>query len=176
MPRVLTDDEIADLLAENKPLPANWQSRLAAREKSGSAFTHRELDVDGAGGRKYRIVIRGNTINPLDFSLILMFRDTDGSDYRLVRFNGRHPSQHTNKWEKARKLDNASFKNRFHIHTATERHQLDGFDIDGYAETTDRYDSFESALREFVRSNGLSIPESAGEGAGLFGQREEDRP
>lgn len=175
MPRVLTEDEIASLLAEPKPLPANWAARLSTRAKSSAAFGHRELDVDGTSGGRYRLVIRTNRINPLDFSLILLFRDTDGSEYRLVRFNGRHPSQHTNKLEKAAKLDNASFRNRFHIHTATERYQLEGFDIDGYAEPTDRYDSFESALREFVRSNGLLAPDAAEWEPGLFEQGEEGR-
>jgi len=177
MPRVLTDNEIAELLAEAKPLPANWGSRLTVRAKADSTFTHRELDVAGAAGRKYRIVIRGNTLNPLDFSLILVFRDQDGSDYRLVRFNGRHPSQHTNKWEKSRKLPNATFRNRFHIHRATERYQLEGYDIEGYAEATDLYDSFETALREFVRSNGLGVPEGTNddEGLGLFERGREDR-
>lgn len=159
MPRVLTTTEIADLLAEAKPLPATWQSRLAVRAKSDSTFTHRELDVAGTAGRTFRIIIRGNTLNLLDFSLILVFRDEDGSDYRLTRFNGRHPSQHSIKWEKARNLPNAAFRNRFHIHMATERYQLEGYDIDGYAEVTPLYDSFETALEKFVRSNGLSVPE-----------------
>jgi hypothetical protein len=101
MLRVLIDSEIAELLAERKELPANWMSRLAVRAKSDSTFTHRELDIKGESGRQFRLILRGNTLNPLDFSLVLVFRDADGSDYRLARFNGRHPSQHTNKWEKA---------------------------------------------------------------------------
>lgn len=177
MSRVLTEKEIAELLAEAKPLPANWRSRLSVRQKADRSFTHREFDVQGSRERKFRIIIRGNSLNPSDFSLILVFRDTDGSDYRLVRFNGRHPSQHTNKWEKTRNLTNSTFRNRFHIHMATERYQLDGYEIDGYAEVTDRYDSQESAIQLFVRSNGLEVAEDEreDEGSTLFEQREEDQ-
>lgn len=178
MHRVLTDTEITLLLAERKPLPDNWQKRLCPRAKSDGSYTQCELDLNGSNGRKYRVIIRGSTINPLDFSLILVFRDEDGSDYRLVRFNGRHPSRHTNKWEKARKLPNAVFHGRFHIHMATERYQLEGYEIDGYAEVTDRFDSFESALHAFVRSNGLILPMKDREEVvpGLFDSREEDHP
>lgn len=93
----------------------------------------------------------------------------------LAKTHGRHPSQHSNKWEKARNLPNAAFRNRFHIHMATERYQLEGFDIDGYAEVTPLYDSFETALEKFVRSNGLSVPEVEQKDAGpnLFKQGKE---
>ncbi|MBL8878808.1 MAG: hypothetical protein JNG88_06765 [Phycisphaerales bacterium] len=176
MPRVLTDSEIAGLLSERKQLPANWTSRLAVRPKSDSTFTHREFDLNSEKGRTFRLILRGNTLNPLDFSLVLVFRDEDGTDYRLVRFNGRHPSQHTNKWEKARNLPNAYFRNQFHVHTATERYQVEGFEIDGYAEVTDRYDSFDSALDAFVRSNGLFVPEPKESSPGLFDQPADGKP
>lgn len=177
MARVLTDTEIAELLAEAKPLPTNWQSRLAVRPKANKSFTHRELDAQGSEGRKFRVIIRGNSVNIMDFSLILVFCDADGSVYRLVRFNGRHSSQHTNKWEKARNLPNSTFRNRFHIHMATERYQLAGYEIDGYAEVTDRYDSLGSAVQLFVRSNGLEVVEDDREknGSSLFEQQEEDQ-
>ena len=160
MSRVLLDTEIAALLAESKPLPANWSSRLTLREKGGQMHRQREIEIEGDGGHRFRVVVRQNVLNQLDFSVILVFADADGTDYRLVRFNGRHPSQHTNKWEKRKGLSNWSFRNRFHIHKATERYQVDGLEIDGYAEVTDRYDSFESALSEFVNENGIETPGS----------------
>jgi hypothetical protein len=172
MTRVLTDSEINGLLAEGKPLPPKWTTRLSMRQKADEAYTHRELVVRGSAGHEFRIVLRGSTHNPLDFSLILLFVDPDGSEYRLTRFNGRHPSQHTNKWEKSRRLSNSGFRNRFHIHRATERYQLEGFEIDGYAEVTDRYDSYDAALDAFVRSNGFVLP-PADETQGLFDPRKE---
>jgi len=158
--RVLTDSEIAALLAERKPLPVTWAARLALRDKGGQMHRQRELEVQGDGGHKFRVVVRQNVLNQLDFSIILMFLDEDRTGYRLVRFNGRHPSQHTNKWEKQRGLSNWAFRNRFHIHQATERYQVDGLEIDGYAEVTGRYDSFDSALAEFVTGNGIEAPGS----------------
>jgi hypothetical protein len=35
---------------------------------------------------------------------------------------------------------------------------LDGLEIDGYAEVTEHYDSFDSAQTEFVSSNGIEAP------------------
>lgn len=158
MSRVLTDAEIAAFLAERKPLPANWASRLAVRAKGGQMHKQRELEVSGDDGHRFRVVLRQNILNQLDFSLILTFVDADGTEYRLVRFNGRHSSRHTNKWEKRNGLNNQSFRSRFHIHQATERYQVDGLEIDGYAEATECYDSYESALTEFVTRNGIEAP------------------
>ena len=44
----LTDSEIGSLLTEQKPLPADYQSRLQLRAKTG--HKERELDITGAGG------------------------------------------------------------------------------------------------------------------------------
>jgi hypothetical protein len=133
MTRLLTDQEIAELLAERKPLPQNWQVRLRVREKANSAHKERQMDLASENENRFRIILRQSVHNPLDFSLILGFVDDDGNSYNLVRFNGRHPSQHTNRWEKARGKPNASFRNRFHMHKATERYQVEGLPIDGYA-------------------------------------------
>ena len=93
----------------------------------------------------------------MDFSIILTFRDNVGEEFNLCRYNGRHPSQHTNKLEKAEGLPNCWFRNVFHIHRATQRYQENYFAIDGYAEVTDNYSSFDTALHVFVRSNGFSV-------------------
>jgi hypothetical protein len=156
--RVLSDMEIETLLAERKALPDNWDSRLALRDKARQMHRQREFELRGDNGNDFRIVLRQNLLNQLDFSIILTFVDKDRTEYRLVRFNGRHPSQHTNKFEKRKGLSNFAFRNRFHIHRATERYQMEGLEIDGYAEVTDRYDSFDSALTTFVTSNGIVAP------------------
>jgi hypothetical protein len=79
-------------------------------------------------------------------------------------------------YEKARTHPNAFFRNRFHIHRATERYQVEGYEIDGYAEATDCYDSLESALNIFVRTNGLSVPPATTSAPGLFDQITDDKP
>lgn len=119
----------------------------------------RDLQVKGMNGNAFRIVMRQSTINALDFSIILVFEDRDGTQFRLCRYNGRHPSAHTNKLEKREGRANATFRNAFHIHMATERYQQQGYDIDGYAEVTKVYSSFDSALEQFLTTNGFLRPE-----------------
>jgi len=160
MPRVLTDPEIAELLGEAKALPKNWQSRIKPKPKARYQFDERQLDLTTEPGHEFRIVIRRNRQNPLDFSIILMFIDTDG-EYRLTRYNGRHSSSHTNHWEDRRGLANASFGRHFHIHRATERYQVESLAIDGYAEVTDDYSDFDTALEAFLTGCGFSGHERA---------------
>lgn len=156
--RIISDTEIAALLAERKPLPSNWQSRLKPRPKADMKFTHRECTVTGDNGNHFRIILRQNLLNVLDFSIILTWVDADGWEYRLIRFNGKHPSQHTNKWEHYRNaMGTNRFRNTFHVHQATERYQLDGYEIDGFAVVTTEYGSFDTALDLFVRRNGIAI-------------------
>jgi len=158
MARILTDEEIAELLQEPKQLGRNWETRLRPRPKSNFKFTQRDCEIEGKNGHMFRIIIRHNMINPLDFSIILIFRDEDGTEFNLCRYNGKHPSQHTNKLEKSKGLADSSFRNAFHIHMATQRYQEEGLNIDGYAEATNEYSSFDTALRTFVRTNGFSAP------------------
>ena len=158
MARTLTDHEIDNLVAESKPLNKGWTKRLRPRTKSNRQHTERDMEVEGEAENKFRIIIRKNAINLLDFSIILTFKDKDGSEFVLRRYNGKHPSQHTNRLEKARGEPNSSFRNTFHVHKATQRYQEEGLPIDGYAEETTEYASFDTALQAFVRSNGIVLP------------------
>ena len=149
MSRILQDEEIKDLITEEKILPSNWQTRSRARPKTNYTYSERDLGLRSVSDRNFRVVLRTNQINLLDFSIILMFEDIDQSEYRLMRCNGLHPSRHTNKWEKERGLPNSWFDPTFHIHQATERYQLAGYAIDGYAEPTEEYSSYDTALAVF---------------------------
>lgn len=155
MKRVLNDAEIEALISERKPLPQGWESRLEPRTKSDTRFSQRDWETKSENGNIFRVVLRQNNINPLDFSIILIFKDKDGNEFRLCRYNGKHPSQHTNKWEKNRDMPNSSFRNKFHIHKATQRYQEEGFEIDSYAEASSEYSSFEAAIRTFLQKNGF---------------------
>jgi hypothetical protein len=157
MPRIISQAEIERLLAEPKKLPRNWEARLKPTYRDDSVQGRRTFKFDGDNGTKFCINVRDNQRILLDFSIILQFIDSDKCGYILTRFNGKHPSEHTNKYERKHALDNAKFRNRFHVHYATERYQTEGFPIDGYAETTNRYYSFDSALRVFVNTNGFYI-------------------
>ena len=89
-----------------------------------------------------------------------MFEDADGSEYRLIRYNGKHSSRHTNRWEKDRGRAGWRIGPAFHIHRATERYQRDGYRIDGYAEVTADYTDFGSALDAFIDACGFRRPDS----------------
>ena len=132
-----TDPEIATFLQERKILPTDWQAR--ARMASKLCHKEQQLDVDGADGSKFRLILRQSTVNLLDYSAILavLFPRTYHV-FRLRRHNGRS-HQHTNR------LEGRSFYD-FHIHMATERYQENGLREDAYAEPTDRYTTFEEAL------------------------------
>lgn len=121
----LTDREIADLLNERKSLPDDYRSRIQVRPKRG--HKERELDIVGEDGSEFRLIIRQSTINSLDFSVIVAFRDPGSTQLlRLKRYNGKS-HEHSNRLE-----GGAPFYD-FHIHTATERYQLES----GLREETD---------------------------------------
>lgn len=150
MPRILTEQEIEDLVREGKPLPSNWQTRLRPLQKRHYQYEERELPVQSGSGRQFRVIARRNRQNQLDFSIILLLEDDDGTEYRLIRYNGKHASRHTNRWEKDRGHTGWRIGQGFHIHRATERYQRDGYIIDGYAEATNGYTDFGSALDAFL--------------------------
>lgn len=158
--RILKDAEIAKLISEEKTLPDNWQSQFQLRDKSNFQHQERSIEVKGANGNSFRVILRRNKINIFDFSIILMFQDKDSKEYRLVRYNGKHPSEHTNKCEKEMGEKDCKFGPTFHIHRATERYQEAGYPIDGFAEVTTKYSDFHSALNCFLKHNNFKKPES----------------
>ena len=158
MSRTLDDVEIRALLAEPKTLPENWKARLKLRPKAEFKYDQRDLRIKGANGNIFKIVLRQNTVNRLDFSVILMFIDKDGSEFRLCRFNG-NSHKHTNKLEKSLGRRDVSFSSQFHLHMATERYQQYGFEIDGYAEVTSSFSSFDQALDKFIEEYAFVFPE-----------------
>jgi hypothetical protein len=149
MPSQLSDSDITVLLAEPKPLPGDYQSRLQLRPKSG--HKERELDLAGAAGSDFQLIVRQSLFNPLDFSVILGHL-MPGSNvlFRLRRYNGRS-HQHTNRIEGNTFYD-------FHIHTATERYQAAGYEEDHYAETTDRFADLGGAIRCMLQDCAFDVP------------------
>ncbi len=156
---ILRDKEIQALLNEAKVLPDNWQNQLQLRDKNNFQHQERSIEVKGISGNDFRIIIRRNKINIFDFSIILTYLDKDGKEYRLLRYNGKHPSEHTNKLEEEQGQQNSKFGPAFHIHKATERYQEAGYAIDGYAETVVAYQDFGSALDCFLKDNNFTKPD-----------------
>ncbi|WHZ28147.1 MAG: hypothetical protein OJF51_002945 [Nitrospira sp.] len=52
----LNDAEISRLLAERKPLPPDYRERIQTKPKRG--HKERELDVKGADGSEFRLILR----------------------------------------------------------------------------------------------------------------------
>ena len=159
MSRILSDIEIQQLLAEPKPLAPNWGNRLRLVPKAQEAFAQRALSLQLSNGHEFSLVLRSNRLSPLDFSVILVFRDTDGSEYVLRRHNGAHPSRHTNEYEKRLNLPNAELPICFHRHLATERYQKVGLKIDGYAEQANDYGDIRTAQDAMIRDAGFVLPQ-----------------
>ena len=143
-----SDQAIAALLQERKPLPGDWRNRARLKPKRG--HSEQQLDLIGDANSEFRIILRRSGINRLDFSVILAVRVPGSSQwFRLLRCNGRH--EHTNRIESVTFYD-------FHIHVATERYQDFGTREDTYAEPTDRYDDFDGALRCLIDEANFSEP------------------
>ena len=134
-----TDDEIASLVEERKPLPTNWITQFQRHAKRG--HDEREIVVSGEEGDEFHVILRKSQLNPLDFSIILGVRIPQSNRiFRLRRYNGKS-HEHTNTIEKRAGEDGQTFYD-FHIHYATERYQTIGNREpreDSYAEVTDRY-------------------------------------
>ena len=132
-----TDQAIQSLVQERKPLPVDWRRRTRMVPKRGHQERH--LDVTGDGGSEFRVILRQNTINVLDFSVILALLVPQSNQvFRLRRYNGKS-HEHTNY------IEGQSFYD-FHSHFATERYQEIGAREDAYAEPTDRYGTFPRRL------------------------------
>ena len=134
----LTDAQIQRLISE----PKTPSGLLCFRNKGH----HREAQVDATGvtGTRFRVIVRENWVNPLDFSAILAC-NLPGSNrpFHLRRYNGRR-HEHTNELEGTKSYD-------FHIHLATERYQLAGLDAEKYAEPTDAYADLAGAIAKLSR-------------------------
>jgi len=156
-----TDSEIQQLLAERKLLPDEYRKKLKPREKRG----HREaeLSIAGAASVEFRLIARQNSLNVLDFSLILAVCPAGSNQlFRLRRHNGKS-HEHTNQIEANTFYD-------FHIHMATERYQELGMREDAYAEATDRFGDFDSALHCLMEDCGFATPPDPN--LRLFGEEE----
>lgn len=154
-----SDSEIAALIAERKALPQDWRARVQLRSKRG--HKERDLDIEGGGSSEFRVILRQNRINTLDFSVILGVRVPDSNlIFRLLRYNGRS-HEHTNHIEGDTFYD-------FHIHRATERYQEAGWREDAFGEVTDRYEDLQGALRCLIEDAAVDGPPK--DQGNLFGE------
>lgn len=88
MSTLLTDAEIAALISEPKQLESDFRSKLQLRPKQG--HKERELDITGATGSEFRLILRQSLFNILDFSAILAYSGKSSSQvFRLRRTTAR---------------------------------------------------------------------------------------
>ena len=158
MPVRLTDDEVARLIAERKPLPADYQAKMQVRPKRG--HKERELGAVGTNGGEFRVILRQSSHNPFDFSAILAYLVPGTNQlFRLRRYNGKS-HEHSNPIEKESFYD-------FHVHEATERYQEIEKREDTYATASDRFSDLTSAVACMVADCAFELP--AGPQQALFG-------
>lgn len=146
---IFSDQDIQRLIKEKKPLPKDYKVKIQVRPKRG--HKERELDIEGEDGNDFRLILRQSTINPLDFSIILIYRPPQSNIlFRLRRYNGKS-HEHTNPIEGGMFYD-------YQIHQATERYQKMGAREDTYAEPTNRFPDFYQAISCIIDDCGLEIP------------------
>ena len=146
----LTDNEIATLITESKPLPEDYAVRIQAKPKRG--HKERELDLTGTNGGEFRLVLRQSLLNSLDFSIILAYQIPKTNQmFRLRRYNGKS-HEHTNA------LEDQTFYD-FHIHTATQRYQETGMREDSFAEPTSQFGDFQGAIHCMLKDCGFIVPQ-----------------
>ena len=146
---LLTDKEIESMVNEQKSAPPDLMSMGQFKPKRRHKEKH--VNVLGASQNAFRIILRQNEINRLDFSIILAVRLPQSNKFfRLRRYNGKS-HEHTNHIEKETFFDH-------HIHFATERYQNSGAREDAYAERTSRYKDIYGALECLITDAHLVIP------------------
>lgn len=147
---VLSDLEIARLIAERKPLPYGLNNPTLV-----SANRHMRADfaVVADSGEEFKVHLRQSEEDGLDFSAILRYRSRiSGTWIILRRYNGKS-HEHSNALdEKVRFFD-------YHIHTATERYQRARMNPESYAEVTNRYVDMHGAIECLINDCGFYEPE-----------------
>ncbi len=138
---ILDDQQISTLIQEEKILQSK-NLKIMSQLKDKKGHREKEIILPRKDGSFFKIILRMNNFNVLDFSIILGYIPKGKTLFRLKRFNGKS-HEHTNK------IEGNSFYN-FHIHFATERYQINGFDEDAYAEETNLYSDVHSALGCFT--------------------------
>lgn len=141
-----SEEEIEQFISEpKKPL----SSKPKFRFKPKGAHEEKDIDLMGENGNKFRLMLRQNKINSLDFSVILAFCPPGTTkEFRVCRYNGKH--QHTNDIEKN------SFDD-YHIHKATARYQEMGAKEEKYAEVSDRYSDLDGALKCIMKDCAINL-------------------
>ena len=138
MEPIFSDQEIAALIRERKVLSNNKRNKFRKRMNRGS--NEYLLNITGEEGNKFRVIVRMSVSDELNFSVVLGVKVPPPKKFfRLRRYNGGN-HEHINPIEN-------EMVTGFHIHTATERYQVNSVREEDYAEPTERYADVNGALK-----------------------------
>jgi len=148
---VLSDVEIAAMLAESKP-EVDPRALLQAFVNRTPKFGHRRhaFDVKGASGTRFQLSLRQSVHDPYDFSVVLSVIRREGT-VNLRRHNG---SSHAH----LNPIEGDRFRGVFHVHEATERYQQRGNDAEHFARETDEFADLATALTAMLRASSFREP------------------
>ncbi len=119
--------------------------------KSKKGHKGSDITIPRSDGSAFKIILRQNSKDPLDFSAILAFMpEKKKQDFKLRRYNGKH--LHGNRLHKNKFYD-------FHIHTASEEYQRAGLKEESFAEVTNRYSNLAEAFTCLVKDCKVILPE-----------------
>lgn len=134
----LSDDELDGFRSAPKQVTnpkARWLVKSGRHRQKNFAATSED-------GSTYRIYLRENLEDNLDFSCGLSLVRRSGKSLSLARYNG--PSH-----------VHCKIRYRCHVHRATAKAILAGRKIDNHAEETDRYRSLEGAFACLIEDCGV---------------------
>lgn len=148
---IIISDRERDKLIKTIKKPVNKIASIIPKKKSNVKYKEFDIALFDSENNQYKMIIRRNIIDPFDFSILLRYFHRDAKIWRtIVRYNGCHV--HVNKLER-KKIE------CFHIHTITEKYQKADFREEGYAELTQSYCSYDTAINEFIKNNNIkNIP------------------
>ena len=148
---ILSDAEIAAAILDRKGITrSQLRSLKDPKRLTARGDLARQISILGRSRRHYFITARRNVNRPLGFSVILS-SVWHGKRLNIIRCNGQQKGHHTNWLEKRAGAGvRAIPPYTFHVHQLTERYQPER--PEHYAEPTNDYSSFESAV-EYLCSN-----------------------
>lgn len=139
----LTDDYLDEMRTERK----RRVSATRVKEKGKHREQQFECVANASDGRMYLVFTRQNLILPGAFSVGLCLLQPGAANLILCRYNGLHGHRNI--------LERELVPAMPHVHVATERYIRAGLDLDGFAYGTDRYVSFDGALRCLIADCGV---------------------
>ena len=149
MSSIVEEQTIQARLAEPKP-EVDPLALVPRKLKRGHLEASKQ--VEGGAGSKFRVIVRQNRLDVLDFSVILGWEMPSLMRvFKLKRCNGRS-HQHRNHLEGTDPFFD------FHVHIATERYQAHGSSEEHYAEPTSAYTDLNGAIRHLLETCSFALP------------------